>query len=60
MFEVLRIDDGSNARVARIVNTLDVGEIHLSEPMARTSDHPDLHRIGEFGQMYFDESGTLI
>lgn len=60
MFEVLRIDDGSNARVARIVNTLDVGEIHLSEPLARTSDHPDLHRIGEFGQMYFDESGTLI
>jgi hypothetical protein len=60
MFEVLRIDDGSNARVARIVNTLDVGEIHLSEPLARTSDHPDLQRIGEFGQMYFDESGTLI
>ncbi|HIG15897.1 MAG TPA: DUF2088 domain-containing protein [Candidatus Handelsmanbacteria bacterium] len=60
MVEVLRIDDGSNARVARIVNTLDVGEIHLSEPLARTSDHPDLQRIGEFEQMYFDESGTLI
>ena len=60
MFEVLRIDDGATARVARIVNTLDVGHLELSEPLARTSDHPDLERVGEFEEMSFDDGGALI
>ncbi len=60
MFEVLRIDDGARARVARIVSTLDVEHIHLSEPLAQTSDHPDLQRMGAFEEMCFDESGSLV
>ena len=60
MFEVLRIDDGATARVARIVNTLDVRHLELSEPLARTSDHPDLERVGEFEEMSFDDGGALI
>ena len=60
MFEVLRIDDGATARVARIVNTLDVRHLELSEPLARTSDHPDLERVGEFEEMRFDDGGALI
>ncbi|MDA0334406.1 MAG: lactate racemase domain-containing protein [bacterium] len=60
MFEVLRIDDGATARVARIVSTLDVEHIHLSEPLAQTSDHPDLQRTGAFEEMRFDESGSLV
>ena len=60
MFEVLRFDDGASARVARIVNTLDVRYISLSESLARTSDHPDLERVGEFEQMCFDDGGGLI
>ena len=60
MFEVLRIDDDATARVARIVNTLDGGHLELSEPLARTSDHPDLERVGEFEEMSFDDGGALI
>lgn len=59
MFEVLRIDDGSRARVARIVNTLDVEHVELSQSLARDSDHPDLERIGEFQDMRFNEAGAL-
>jgi hypothetical protein len=60
MFEVLRIDNGATARVARIVSTLDVEHIQLSDPLARAADHPDLARVGEFEDMRFDEDGALI
>jgi len=60
MFEVLRIDDGATARVARIINTIDVEHIQLSESLARTSDHPDLTQVGEFGDMCFDADGALV
>ncbi len=60
MFEVLRIDDGSTARVARIVNTLDVEHVQLSEALARNSDHPDLQQVGDFEDMHFDGSGALL
>jgi hypothetical protein len=60
MFEVLRIDDGATARVARIRNTLDVARIQLSEALARDSDHPDLERVGDFEPMGFDDDGALI
>lgn len=59
MFEVLRIDDGATARVARITNTLDVEHIQLSEPLARDSHHPDLEQVGDFEEMCFTESGAL-
>ena len=58
--QLLLADDGATARVARIVNTLDVGHLELSEPLARTSDHPDLERVGEFEEMRFDDGGALI
>jgi hypothetical protein len=60
MFEVQRIADGARARVARIVNTLDVARIHLSEALARDSDHPDLSQEGDFEEMRFDGEGALL
>jgi len=60
MFDVLRIDNGATARVARIISTLDVEHIQLSEPLARTTDHPKLERVGEFEDMCFDDGGALI
>jgi hypothetical protein len=60
MFEVLRIENGATARVARIVNTLDVEHILLSETLAGNSHHPDLERVGEFDSMRFDDDNTLL
>ena len=60
MFEVLRFEDGAQARVARIRNTLAVEHIQLSEALARDSDHPDLERVGDFTPMRFDEAGALL
>ena len=60
MLEVLRIDDGTSLRAARIRNTLEVEHIQLSEPLARDSDHPDLERLGGFEPMRFSEDGVLI
>ncbi|HJP29984.1 MAG: lactate racemase domain-containing protein [Candidatus Latescibacteria bacterium] len=60
MFEVMRFEDGASARVARIVNTLDVGQIQLSESLARSSDHPDLEQLGDYQDMRFADDGSLI
>ena len=60
MFEVLRMDDASHARVARIRNTLSLEHIQLSEALARDSHHPDLHQEGDFADMSFDAEGALL
>ena len=59
MFDVLRMEDGSQTRVARIRNTLDMGKIQLSEALARDSHHPDLSQEGDFAEMAFDAEGAL-
>ena len=59
MFDVLRMEDGSQARIARIRNTLNLGQIQLSEALARDTHHPDLSQEGDFTMMAFDAEGAL-
>ena len=59
MFEVLRIDNPAQARVARIRNTLDLEHVQLSQALARDTSHPDLSQEGDFTKMAFDSDGAL-
>jgi hypothetical protein len=59
MFEVLRIDNPAQARVARIRNTLDLEHVQLSQALARDTSHPDLSLEGDFTEMAFDSDGAL-
>ena len=59
MFEVLRIDNPAQARVARIRNTLDLEHVQLSQALARDTSHPDLSQEGDFTEMAFDSDGAL-
>ena len=61
MFDVLRLEDRSRARVARIRNTLEVEHIQISETLAQEfGDHPDLTLEGDLQPMAFDGNGTLL
>jgi len=59
MFDVLRIENPMQARVARIKNTLDLEHIELSQTLAQDTSHPDLSQAGEFADMSFDTEGAL-
>jgi hypothetical protein len=59
--DVQRLEKTEKARVVRIKNTLDVGEIEVSETLWREfADHPDLEQAGELADMRFDAQGRLI
>jgi hypothetical protein len=59
--DVQRLEKTEHARVVRIKNTLDVGEIEVSETLWREfADHPDLEQAGELADMRFDAQGRLI
>ncbi|MEE2659761.1 MAG: lactate racemase domain-containing protein [Candidatus Latescibacterota bacterium] len=61
MFEVLRIDDGAQARVARIRNTLKLENIQISATLEQEfASHPDLAQTGEAVAMAFTGDGELI
>jgi hypothetical protein len=58
--DVQRLAHPERARVVRIKNTLDIGQIEVSETLLREfADHPDLTQVSELAEMNFDESGQL-
>lgn len=58
--DVQRLERPERARVVRIKNTLDIGEIELSETLLREfANHPDLRQVGELTEMRFDDQGRL-
>jgi hypothetical protein len=60
-FSVQRIDNPANARVVRIKNTLEVGQIQLSETLLREfSTHPKLEQVSNLAAMAFNADGSLI
>ncbi len=59
MFDVLRMENPAQARVARIRNTLSLEHVQLSQALARDTSHPDLSQQGEFSEMSFDADGAL-
>ncbi|MFT5086854.1 MAG: hypothetical protein ACI906_001387 [Candidatus Latescibacterota bacterium] len=59
--DVQRLEKTERARVVRIKNTLNVGEIEISEMLLREfGDHPDLQQVGELQEMNFDDEGNLL
>ncbi len=59
--DVLPLEDTARARVVRIKNTLDIGQIAISESLLREfGDHPDLEQTAALSEFSFDESGRLI
>jgi len=59
--DVQRLEKTERARVVRIKNTLDVGEIEISETLLREfGDHPDMQQVGELQEMGFDTEGRLL
>ncbi|MCC7261676.1 MAG: DUF2088 domain-containing protein [Candidatus Latescibacteria bacterium] len=59
--EVQRLANPAQARVARIRNTLELGNIQLSEALYREfQTHPQLEQVGAFQPMAFSEDGRLI
>lgn len=59
--DVQRLEKTEHARIVRIKNTLDVGEIEVSETLWREfADHPDLEQAGELADMRFDKEGRLL
>lgn len=59
--DVQRLEKTQSARVVRIKNTLDIGEIEVSETLWREfANHPDLEQAGELEEMGFDDEGRLL
>lgn len=59
--EVQRLADPAQARVARIRNTLELGNIQLSEALYREfQTHPQLEQTGPLQPMAFSSEGKLI
>ena len=53
--------DLTKARVARIKDTLHLGEIYISEAMlAEAAQHPQIEICGELEPMQFDDAGNLL
>ena len=60
-FEVLGLADPSQARVARIRNTLELEHIEISEALVREfGDHADLEQESDLQPMSFSEEGSLL
>lgn len=58
---VLSLEDPRQARIARIKNTLELGEIHLSETLfADAAANPDICQLGEPTTLQFDDKGKLL
>jgi hypothetical protein len=58
--EVQRLENPSRARVARIKNTLDLGEIQISASLLEEfGKHPDIEPVDEPEPMRFDAEGRL-
>ncbi len=58
--DVQRLEHTEHARVVRIKNTLDIGQIEISETLLREfAHHPDLDQVGELSAMNFDGEGQL-
>ena len=54
------LEKTEKARAVRIKNTLDIGEIQISETLlAEFADHPDIEPVGEAVAMEFDGEGRL-
>ena len=59
--DVQRLEHTEHARVVRIKNTLDIGQIEISEALLREfANHPNLDQAGELSAMRFDEAGRLL
>ena len=59
--DVLRIERPAQARIARIRNTLDLADIHISESLLHEfASHPQLEQQGELEPMAFSEDGSLL
>ncbi|MEM9063512.1 MAG: lactate racemase domain-containing protein [Pseudomonadota bacterium] len=53
--------DGETSRLVRIENTLDLGEIWVSEAMSvDVTAHPDMELLGEPFEMSFDSDGQMV
>ena len=58
--DVQRLEHTEHARVVRIKNTLDIGQIEISETLLREfANHPDIDQAGELSAMRFNEAGRL-
>ena len=54
------IEKTERARVVRIKNTLDIGEIQISQTLLEEfKDHPDIEPVGKSAPMEFDTAGRL-
>lgn len=61
VFDLLRMEDPSQARVARIRNTLDLERIQISESLVREfGSHPDLEQESDLAPMAFSDEGELL
>jgi hypothetical protein len=59
--EVQRLANPAQARIARIRNTLELGNIQLSEALYREfKSHPLLEQVGPLEPMTFSEDGRLV
>ncbi|MBQ2626764.1 MAG: DUF2088 domain-containing protein [Eubacterium sp.] len=55
-----RLNDYSGARIARIKNTLSLGEIEVSEPIyEEIRNRSDIEAVGDPYELSFDENGNL-
>lgn len=59
--DIQRLEKTVRARVVRIKNTLNIGEIEISASLLEEFEkHPDLERAGDLAEMRFDETGRLL
>ena len=55
-----RLNDYSGARIARIKNTLSLGEVEVSEPIyEEIRNRSDIEAVGDPYELSFDENGNL-
>ena len=55
------LEKTERARIVRIKNTLDIGEIQISQTLLEEfGDHPDIEPVGEAVAMEFDGAGQLL
>ena len=58
---VQRLSDNKQARIVRINNTLDIGEISVSESLlTEVLSRPDVELINELTHIQFDSSGSIL
>ncbi len=55
------VEDVNKIKMVRIKNTLELGEIYISESlMEEAKGHPNLEFIGDLEELPFDEEGNLL